>query len=948
MKPLQFASAAKVFLPLLCLVSLCLFSPPAVRGEGILPAAMQNYCAEPPFAAAGIKSNLLLMLDNSASMYDLAYLNPAALNNPSTSCLDDSYQDSKNYSGYFEPDTSYRYQTDRFVPVATLSSCSSSSCVSTGYLHLQMTTVAPVTVTVFEARGNFLNWLSMSKLDIQKKVLTGGKFLPDGGTAGKGVLQAESRGCQGKRFVKMINGVNVTFAVRGPSVEDVGFMMDLSRGGETLIEVFPGSYRKKECLEAVAAWRAGDRATLMAKANDCMDASRAEGSPPSAGWLFSRIMGHCYDFLESNKAVPFDQGLKDGCLERWKYLFGADFQVEQIRTVDGVCGRGQPHLSGDGDGFIGICYEEGSRGINYENECVQREMIDYCNEIKSPFLVEPASNFDLTGAKGNIANFILDAGIYHLGKSAGLFHARVEAISPVGLVQMFRNSINFGAMVFNANGAAGSECDAGLLCMNHCSNDPEMQCMSDYECPEGGTCAGSDGGRIISYINDSSSPPGDHASGMVHAIDEIRGGTYTPYAEAFYNAIGYYARRSDLRISESDFDLNKPAPSQYSCQRNNILIISDGMSTADSNPKVEQLALLYSAGRGSATGRDADKNTPPQQGSRSLDDLAWIAAHRNIGEFSTSAASTEAPATPARSITTHVIFTGAPNGAPEEADPAILMRRTAESGGGVFVTASDPAALNSQLLMVLRQAAHGTGSGTTPSIHSGGGGNGALFLQEQYYPKKSFDGDSSASWIGEMQGLWYYIDPFIAGSSGGGSTIREDTVRDSRLKLSDDRVITFGAGTASAFYDRNGDGNMDRAAETLSPDAVAALWRAGRQLWSRNLATAPRRIFTPLLPDAVETGSTGLMTFSFETPDHSAVLQPYLQASTAADAAKLVKYVHGFDFPGDTAGPCASAASPLPATRTPSTSPIPATTGSGSGSWETSSPLRRKCSPLPR
>ncbi|MFZ2948228.1 MAG: hypothetical protein WA003_01970, partial [Desulfuromonadaceae bacterium] len=59
-------------------------------------ALKEDYCVQPAFIATGMKPNLLLMIDNSASMYDLAYTGTS-----STACYDDSYDNTKDYIGYF-------------------------------------------------------------------------------------------------------------------------------------------------------------------------------------------------------------------------------------------------------------------------------------------------------------------------------------------------------------------------------------------------------------------------------------------------------------------------------------------------------------------------------------------------------------------------------------------------------------------------------------------------------------------------------------------------------------------------------------------------------------------------------------------------------------------------------------------------------------------------------
>ena len=74
----------------LLFVSLLLQSLPASPAAG---AAMDDYCIQPPFIQGTIPPNLLLMIDNSASMYDPAYqdtLNRYCANAPTTSCTTDA------------------------------------------------------------------------------------------------------------------------------------------------------------------------------------------------------------------------------------------------------------------------------------------------------------------------------------------------------------------------------------------------------------------------------------------------------------------------------------------------------------------------------------------------------------------------------------------------------------------------------------------------------------------------------------------------------------------------------------------------------------------------------------------------------------------------------------------------------------------------------------------
>jgi hypothetical protein len=104
-------------------------------------------------------------------------------------------------------------------------------------------------MSYFAATGRFLNWLVSSKMDIQKQVLSGGKW---NGTQ----LVAESRGCLGRRFVKEVevNGgsANLTFSIAGDE-DDIDGDGNISN---TIIGMFAASrkgFNNEACLKAVQA-----------------------------------------------------------------------------------------------------------------------------------------------------------------------------------------------------------------------------------------------------------------------------------------------------------------------------------------------------------------------------------------------------------------------------------------------------------------------------------------------------------------------------------------------------------------------------------------------------------------------------------------------------------------------------------------------------------------------
>ena len=52
-----------------------------------------QYCVTPPFITAGIQPNLLLMMDNSASMFDLAYADKGTVTRTPTYCYDNTFSE---------------------------------------------------------------------------------------------------------------------------------------------------------------------------------------------------------------------------------------------------------------------------------------------------------------------------------------------------------------------------------------------------------------------------------------------------------------------------------------------------------------------------------------------------------------------------------------------------------------------------------------------------------------------------------------------------------------------------------------------------------------------------------------------------------------------------------------------------------------------------------------
>jgi len=133
---------------------------------------MADYIAYPPFLVSKVKPNVLFILDNSGSMNEFAYHEVSGKRCATTQAWT-GYNPDREYYGLFNPNKCYRYDNTHH------------------YFYVDGDTVDdPSTPTIFERStgsdpavkkfsGNWLNWFTMRRIDVAKKVLTGGRIAPD-------------------------------------------------------------------------------------------------------------------------------------------------------------------------------------------------------------------------------------------------------------------------------------------------------------------------------------------------------------------------------------------------------------------------------------------------------------------------------------------------------------------------------------------------------------------------------------------------------------------------------------------------------------------------------------------------------------------------------------------------------------------------------------------------
>lgn len=127
------------------------------------PSSPENsdYEAYPPFNVINAPPLVMLTIGRDHRNYYEAYTDTTDLNNDGV--IDTNYDDGIEYYGYFDPWKCYKYDTTgtaKFIPTRVINP------LSTGNHHY--------CGGIGEWSGNFLNWLSMSRMDVLRKVLYGG------------------------------------------------------------------------------------------------------------------------------------------------------------------------------------------------------------------------------------------------------------------------------------------------------------------------------------------------------------------------------------------------------------------------------------------------------------------------------------------------------------------------------------------------------------------------------------------------------------------------------------------------------------------------------------------------------------------------------------------------------------------------------------------------------
>lgn len=763
----------------------------------MITGVVYGYCSNgvkiPAFLASGVAPNLLLMIDNSASMYDLAYIG-----NQGT-CYDDTYSSNDQYVGYFDSSSWYSYDltAKRFATIADAdasSHCNSSTYKAAGQVCVS---ISNNSVTKFLAKGNFLNWAASSKLDIEKKILTGGKY-----DSSSTSLIMESRGCLGRRYVKKTaltnstgNTYYLTLGVRPPeSTEKENSLDDMTR--IEIFEITTTGFNNAPCQTAITELQqpSPNQGTLKSSTEDCMGYTNKDKKLADAMNAFNHSLQNCWYLSKFGVWQPGGGSVSSAKNDCEKVYTSTAPELIDPSDRAYVCSA----THGDYPGYVGKCWT----GTSWkEGSCVEDELYNYCQSIEIPEVIDPSDQISITGDFWNIPAVLVDSGVLaQLAQPLLVLKGKILVpTAPSGLIQEVAEDIRLGAMVFNNYGSK-SECQQA---------NPNIL----YKCSD---TANKDGGVVISNIGQSAS----HTADIVSAINLIKATSWTPLAEAFYNAVGYFAQSSSLRLNSSDFTISPDCdPIKGWCQNNNILIITDGGSTADQNLAVYNfIKTLY-------------PNTDPSFacdqlfGSKLLKDLTYYAkSGSNIYPVEQWAETVNGVRINTKqNITTHIVVSGdARSAGSEYCNPQTLLQASATNGGTSLYSASSPAELEAKIRAAFAAIRSGTASGSAASvISSSRGGEGAIY-QATFWPSAEGLNNTKVSWTGEVHALLINDQ----------SEMFEDTNLNGTIDSGDSRIFIYydvSARDSRACYGTlNASGTCTGTSKNLSE--VKYLWSASEWL----------------------------------------------------------------------------------------------------------------------
>lgn len=341
---------------------------------------------------------------------------------------------------------------------------------------------------------------------------------------------------------------------------------------------------------------------------------------------------------------------------------------------------------------------------------------------------------------------------------------------------------------------------------------------------------------------------------LVNTINNIPASTYTPLGETLFEAMTYFKGASPSDCITPAPPLPTPkltscfntgvtytTPIEYSCQKNYVILITDGMATQDSNAALRTICV---SGDCDADGMDASANMD------NLDDVAKYIQDTDLLPDTGGDAKT----TGMQNITLNTIGFGLGS---SDAAAVTLLQQAAFNGGGKYFLASSTAGLSESLRQILATIIKDNTSFVAPTVPISP--ENRTFSGKRVY-MGFFKPDASAFWGGNLKKFGLDDNGNFLDKNGALATDAAGVLKE----------------TSESYWSSAADGTE------------VAAGGVGDILQARDLTT--RKIYTYLgatsdLANAANAFSTSNASITFTT----------MNVVDAAAKDQVVNYVYGYD-----------------------------------------------------
>ena len=867
---------------------------------GILSAATNSdYAAMPPFMSTSIEPNVLIVLDNSGSMNDGAY----------ATTYDPTQFSSGQYYGLFDATKYYQYNGTRWEPISGYTT--SDSMPSSG-----PSGVADDQNPI--ASGNLLNWATMSRISVAKKLLIGGKGNP-----------------------RSWNG-SVTVKLEGETTWGFQKTYD-NTSAANLINPFTGNYRYRVSSSAdlyIEPVSAGS-ATIYTSPN-------ANVSIP-AGWTISGAAS-AWEAVDDTPPDTNDDGNTTYIQAQGTAspaLFDYNYTGGNIGSITNV-------------GVRIVALSNCSSTTTRRTRAVLRiSGVDYDSSYTSINTSYPATSYPFNWATNPATGA---AWQWSDIKSAGIGSLEAFGVRPNNSQSGCYHRVTQVYLVVTSSTPTGGPYNIIIDQGNIDATGIIDNLTDDARFGLAYYASGSNGGRVQEYVGFGA------ATNMINSIGNLVPDTWTPLGETLYEMIRHF-RQDSPYYSNSPADYQTGvnydpywfryttkagsglADQYVPCAKSFILMLTDGESTQDTSMPGTSTASPYAAcsltnikacsGYGGLPnprfGGTSIGQTYSSSGTDYLIDAAYWARSNDArpGARTSTPTSWQQCLPGTQNVIIYPVFMfgsgstllkdAAIYGGFEDMDgdnkpdcttePRECFRDsdgdgTVESNGQddpiTYFEGDDGFELEASITNAIASILQKSASGTSVSIlATSAEGEGALY-QAYFYPDKDMPDFTKRTWLGYCRGLFIDVDGNLRDDyTNGGS-------KDAALIYSQDRILRMRLDTstnevnADLYVDTDENGQPDGSPTTVLIDDVMALWEAGEKLAKRDKSA--RKIYTWIDSDndgVVDNGD--FSSFSGEalefvnndaTNNNATALKPYLNATDITEADKIIDFMRGNNVTG--------------------------------------------------